>query len=187
MEKFIKTPFPNQMNFLMMARMLDVKGVEEYCKAAKIIKDKYPKVCFTYLGAMENSYRGVNPNIINEYKDIVKFEGYKKDVFPYLQECTVFVLPSYLKEGIPRTILEAMAACRPIITTNVSGCKETVKEGVNGYLVKPKDYLDLAEKMEYMIKHKDMLEKMGENSFEYAKKRFEVNLINKKMLEIMDL
>ena len=189
METFKFSKLPDKMNFLMIARMLDVKGVEEYCKAAQIIKSKYPQVTFTFLGQMENSYRGIDPKIINEYqeKNIVDFKGYKEDVLPFLNDCKVFVMPSYLKEGIPRTVLEAMAVGRPIITTNVSGCKETVKESKNGFLVNPRDYKDLAEKMEYVINHQEILEQMGKNSCNYAKERFEVSLINKRMLEIMDL
>ena len=189
MERFKFSKLPDKMNFLMVARMLNVKGVEEYCKSAQIIKNKYPQVTFTFLGQMENSYRGVDPKIINEYqeKNIVDFKGYKEDVLPFLNDCKVFVLPSYLKEGIPRTILEAMAVGRPIITTNVSGCKETVKDGENGFLVNPRDYKDLAKKMEYVIKNQEILEQMGKNSYNYAKERFEISLINKKMLEFMDL
>lgn len=189
MEKFQYTKLPKEINFLMVARMLDVKGVEEYCKAAEIIKNKYPEVTFTFLGEMEHSYRGINPKFVKKYqeKNIVNFEGYKENVIPYLQNCMIFVLPSYLKEGIPRSALEALAIGRPIITTNVSGCKEIVEEGKNGYLIQPKEYEQLAEKMEYMINHKDLLEKMGEYSHEYAKRRFEITIINKKMLEIMDI
>ncbi len=189
MERFTYTKLPKEFNFLMVARMLDVKGVEEYCKAAEIIKKKYPKVSFTFVGEEENTYRGIKPDIIQPYKEnhIVKFEGYQENVEEYIKKCKVFVLPSYLKEGIPRTLLEALAVGRPIITTDVSGCKETVKEGENGFLVRPRDIQELVEKMEYMIKHEALLQKMGECSFQYAKKRFEIHLINQKMLEIMDL
>ena len=173
----------------MISRLLDVKGVEEFCKAAEIVKSKFPNITFTLLGEIENSYRDVKIENIKKYQEnnIINYEGYKEDVLPYLKNCMVFVLPSYLKEGIPRSVLEAMAIGRPIITTNVSGCKETVKEGINGYLVEPKNYIDLANKMEFMIENKDLLENMGKHSFEYVKERFDVNLINKKMLEIMDL
>lgn len=189
MEKFKFTNLPKELNFLMIGRILDVKGIEEYCKAAEIIKNKYPKAQFTLLGEMEHSYRGVNPKIISYYQknNIVNFDGYKDNVIPYLEKCLVFVLPSYLKEGIPRTVLEALSIGRPIITTNVSGCRETVIDGKNGFLVKARDYNALAEKIEYMIEHRELLQEMGKYSYKYAKERFDVALINKKMLEVMDL
>lgn len=80
-----------------------------------------------------------------------------------------------------------MLVGRPIVTTNVTGCKETIKEGKNGVFVKPKDYKDLAEKLEYMIIHKELLEEMGKYSYKYAKERFDINIINQKMIKIMDL
>ena len=113
MEKFKYTKLPKEFNFLMISRMLSLKGVEEYCKAAEIIKHKYPNVSFTFVGEMEHSYRGVNPEIIKYYQEnnIVNFKGYKENVVPYIEKCMVFVLPSYIKEGIPRVELEALA-CR---------------------------------------------------------------------------
>lgn len=189
LEQFKFTKLPNEFNFLMIARTLDVKGVEEFFKAAKIIKKRHPEVTFSYVGEIERNYRGVNPKIIEEYneKNIVKFEGHKENIIPYLEKCKVFVLPSYLREGIPRTLLEALAVGRPVITTNVRGCKETIKVGKNGILVKPRDVKDLVEKMEYMIENKDELEAMGQASYEYAKERFDINIINQKMLELMEL
>lgn len=187
LERFEFTKLPKEFNFLMIARTLGVKGVEEFCKSAEIVKEKHPEVSFTYVGEVEKNYRGVNPKVIEEYKkrNIVNFEGHKESVVPYLKKCKVFVLPSYLKEGIPRTLLEALAVGRPIITTDVRGCREVIKDGKNGVLVRPKDVEDLVEKMEYMIENQDKLEAMGQASNEYAKERFDINKINKKMLEIM--
>ncbi len=187
LERFKYCKLPNDFNFLMIARTLDVKGVKEFCEASKIIKDKYKDVSFTFIGEIEKNYRGIKIRDIEKYKNIVNFKEYTPDVLPYLQECKVFVLPTYLKEGIPRTLLEALAVGRPIITTDVRGCRETVKNGKNGVLVKPQDSYDLSEKMEYMIKKENELEKMAKFSHEYAKERFDVNIINKKMLEIMQI
>ncbi len=187
MEIFKKCNLPKNFNFLMIARAIEVKGVKEFCKAAEIVKNKYPFVTFTFVGEIEKSYRGINPNFIQEYekKGIIKFEGHKENVVPYLQNCKIFVLPSYLKEGIPRTLLEALSVGRPIITTDVRGCRETVKENKNGFLVQPRDFYDLARKMEYMIKNENKLESMGNCSYEYAKERFEINKINHQMMEII--
>ncbi len=188
LQRFTKKPVNlKEFTFLMIARMLDVKGGIEYSKAAEIVKQKYPRVKFIYVGSEDYSYRGVKRKQIqyfNEHK-IVEYMGYQKDVRPYLEESTVFVLPSYLKEGIPRTNLEALATGRPIITTNVRGCRETVIEGKNGFLVEPKNYNELAEKMIYCIENKEKLQEMGDISYKYAVERFDVNKINKEILDII--
>lgn len=109
LEKFKMCKLPNNFNFLMIARTLEVKGVKEFCEAAEIIKNKYKDVSFTLVGEIEKNYRGVDPEYIEKNRGIVKFEGYKENVIPYLENSMVFVLPSYLREGIPRTLLEALA------------------------------------------------------------------------------
>ncbi len=109
LEKIEMCRLPNNFNFLMIARTLEVKGVKEFCEAAEIIKNKYKDVSFTLVGEIEKNYRGVDPEYIEKNRNIVKFEGYKENVIPYLQNSMVFVLPSYLREGIPRTLLEALA------------------------------------------------------------------------------
>ena len=161
----------------------------EYCKAAKIVKEKYPDVRFLYLGAEDNTHNSLKLKDISEYttNDIVEYCGTTDDVPSFLKQITVSVLPSYYREGIPRTLLEALAMGRPIITTNSVGCKETVKDGINGFLVPIKDADALAEKMIYMIEHREELEKMSDESYKYCKERYDVNIINKKMLEIMEM
>ena len=174
--------------FLMMSRILKVKGVEEYCKAAKIVKEKYPKTRFIHIGSMEKTSRGLEENKLKNYSQIVEFKGYKKDVYKYIKKANVVVLPSYLREGIPRVLLEALAVGRPIITTNARGCKETVIENENGYLVKTKNIKDLADKMIMMIEKRGKeIQLMSNKSYELAKNRFDIDIINSKMLEIMEL
>ncbi len=95
----------------------------------------------------------------------------------------VFVLPTYYREGIPRSILEALSVGMPIITTNTPGCKETVINGKNGFLIKPQNYDELISAMEYFLINKEKIKEMGINSRNYAKERFDVNIINKNLLE----
>ena len=97
----------------------------------------------------------------------------------------MFVLPTYYREGIPRTLLEATAMGRPIITTNTPGCRETVVEGKNGLFVKSRDALDLAEKMTWMVERKDKLQEMGDKSYKICLEKFTISIINKRMLEIL--
>lgn len=190
MEIFKKAPLPKEeFIVLMISRMLDVKGVIEFCEAAEIVKKKYTHIRFIHIGEEDNTYRGVPARILQPYieKDIVEFHGRKNNVAEYIANSTVVVLPSYLREGIPRVLIESLAVGRPIITTNIRGCKETVKEGINGFLIPIKNSKILADKLTYMIEHQEILPQMAEESYKYAKERFELSKINKKMIEIMDL
>ena len=190
MQRFNRNALPDGNVFLMVSRILKPKGVKEYFEAAKIVKEKYPEAEFLYVGAEDKTQLALNlDEVRKEYLDtkIINYCGETNDVPSYIAKSTVFVLPSYYREGVPRTLLEALAMGRPIITTDTVGCRETVKEGVNGYFVPIKDSQALAEKMIYLIENRDKLEKMSNESYEYCKKRFDVNIINKRMLEIMEI
>lgn len=190
MEKFKRNPLPTDNTFLMVSRILKQKGVREYLEAAKMVKEKYPEAKFLYVGAEDKTQLAFNLDEVKEkYLDsgIVEYCGESNDVPSYLAKCTVFVLPSYYREGIPRTLLEALSMGRPIITTDTIGCRETVQEGKNGFLVPIKNPEALAEKMIYMIENRKILEKMSDESYTYCKERFDVNMINKKMLDIMQI
>src|SRR5581483_12445279 len=106
----------------------------EYLNAAAQIKQQYPQVEFLLVGWFENKAESIQPAIIQEYIDqgVIEYLGKLDDVRPALAQCSVFVLPSY-REGTPKTVLEAMAVGRAIISTDVPGCRETVIEGENGF------------------------------------------------------
>lgn len=190
LDKFKRNDLPNdKISFLMISRILKQKGVIEYCKAAKIIKEKYQDVSFTYIGDLENKRGKGTYKKFKKYIEgnTIKYIKETKHVEDYLKEASVFVLPTYYGEGIPRTIIEAAAMARPIITTNIPGCREVVIDGKNGVFVKEKDVNDLVEKMEYMIKNKDKLQSMGNEGFKICKEKFTIDIINNKMMEIMDI
>ena len=190
MDKFRKHPIPKDgFSFLMICRMLDVKGIAEYCKASQMLKKEYPDIKFIHIGEEDNTYRGISKKELEPYikNKIVEFHGRQNNVERYISKSTVVVLPTYLREGIPRVLIESLAVGRPIITTNIRGAKETVKDGVNGFLVPIKDANALFEKMKYMVENKEKLEQMGEESYKYAKERFEISIINEKMIQIMEL
>ena len=109
------------------------------------------------------------------------------DVASYIKKCRYFVLPTYYREGVPRVNLEALSMGRPIITTFMPGCKETVIDGKNGYFVKTKDVDDLVKKMELLISNPKKVEMMSDESYKLCKKKFDVNIINSKMLKIMGI
>ena len=120
----------------------------EYLEAAKIVKQQYPIADFLLVGAMEKMQDSLNDQQLRPYiaRGIVSWYGDTKDVRPFLARCSVYVLPSW-REGTPRTVLEAMASGRPVITTDVPGCRETVINGRNGFLVTAQNAAALAEKM----------------------------------------
>ena len=188
-DQFKPAPMPGEPTFFMLSRLLKSKGVGEYLEAARVVKKQYPNAKFKLLGkyeyvmqdAMDKDYveSFINDGIIERFEET-------DDVRPYYEMCSVYVLPSY-REGTPRTVLEAMAMGRPIITTDTQGCRETVKEGVNGFLVPVKDSAAVADKMIWFIEHPDQMEKMGAQSIRYVRKKFDVNKVNADMIRIMNL
>lgn len=139
--------------FLLVARLLWDKGVGEFVEAARQLKSRYMEVEFCLLGFLDVQ----NPSAVFrtkveqwESEGVVKYLGSTDDVRPYYMEADCVVLPSY-REGMPRTLLEASAMARPIITTDVPGCRDAVDDGKTGFLCKARDAVDLAKKMESMI------------------------------------
>ena len=184
---FKRNQLPNNNSFIMVSRIIKEKGVREYFEAATIVKEKYPDAKFTYIGAYDKSYEK-DFELLKPYieKKIVEYIPETNDVPSYIEKHAVFVLPSYYREGIPKTLLEATAMGRPIITTNTPGCKETITDGVNGYFVETKSAKDLAEKMIKIIENEN-IQKMGDESFEVCKKKFDIKIINSNMMKIMQI
>ena len=188
-EKFSFTKLPvTEPVFLSMGRLLGEKGFREFARAASLVKNKYPHARFQILGGEDPSSDGISLLEIKEWEKQgwVKYLGATNDVRPFLEACHVYVLASY-HEGMPRTVLEAMAMGRPVITTAAVGCRETVQEGENGFLVPVKDVQALAERMIWFIQNPDSMEQMGRESRRMAEERFDVRIINQQLMEIMGL
>ena len=190
LNKFVRNMLPkDNVSFLMVSRILKEKGVLEYFKAAKIVKEKYPDAKFVFAGAIDKNKNAVDIEMLKSYIDdgVVECMINSKEVPKLLAESSVFVLPSYYREGIPKALIEATAMGRPLITTNTPGCRETLVEGENGLFVKVKRASDLAEKMIWMIEHKNELQRMGDKSFEICKEKFTIDIIDGRMMEIMEV
>lgn len=174
--------------FLMIARLLGEKGVREYLSAAKVVKSKYQDVNFKLLGDFDPSPDGMSVEEVLEWKKagIVEFLDFTDDVRPFMKKCHVYVLPSY-HEGMPRTTMEAMAIGRPILTTDVPGCRDTVEMGINGFLVPKGNSEELAQKMIWFVENPDDCQAMGDASRKIAKNRFDVDKINLDIMRIMEL
>lgn len=176
-----KTKEYQECTFLLIARLLGDKGIQEYVEAAKELKQNNIPVRCQLLGPL-----GVlNPTAIKESEldswiqnDWIDYLGETKDVRPYIANADCVVLPSY-REGLPRTMLEAGSMAKPLIATDVPGCREVVKEGQNGYLCKVRDSQSLKEAMEKMISlSKEERLKMGQNAREYIQSTFDVQKVN---------
>lgn len=163
--------------FLMIARVLYDKGYQEYVDAAKIIKQDYPEIEFQLLGSIDPVYPNCVPEIIVEndsHEGYIKYLGDTKNVQPFIRTADCIVLPSY-HEGLSRVLMESLAMGKPIITTDIPGCRETVEDGKNGYIVPPKDAPALADAIcrfiSLPIKEKELMGKYGR---EKAEKEFDV-------------
>ena len=187
---FTPSPLPSgATTFLMLARLLRDKGVYQFVDAARIVKRSHPTVRFILVGPFDPNPAAIRPDEVSPWvqEGVIEFLGPVEDVRPVIANCTVLVLPSYYGEGIPHAILEAMAMGRAIITTDATGCRETVVDGMNGYLVEVKQAAPLAAAAMRFIEDPGLAERMGRESEERAKKLFDGDAVARSMLQIMKL
>ncbi len=188
LENFVPQELPSDVTFLSVSRLIKDKGVVEYLEAARLVKEQYPNTRFLLVGPFDTNPSSLKPEELQVYIDnnVVEYFGEQKDVRPYLKECSVFVLPSY-REGTPKSVLEAMASYKAILTTDVPGCRETVVDGVNGYLVEAKDINALADKMIYFIEHKEIIPEMARLGRKMVEDKFDVKKVNLTVINTMEL
>ncbi|MDR5899548.1 glycosyltransferase family 4 protein [Halomonas vilamensis] len=190
MAHFTVAPLPEgPPRFLLIARLLGGKGVRQYISAARRIKQQHPEVMFQLAGDIDSNPDSVTQEELNGWVEegVVEHWGWLTDVRPAIADCSVYVLPSYYREGTPRSILEAMAMGRAVITTDAPGCRETVLEGDNGYLVPVKDVDALVEAMQHFINRPALVKTMGRRSHEIAENRYDVHKVNAVMLQAMGI
>lgn len=184
------TPLPldpvaaGEITFLLIARIVRYKGILEYAQAAEALKRRYPKAKFLLAG-----YRDSNPLAYSDrewrfIQDQVEYLGRSDDVRSLYRRAHVYVLPSY-GEGMPRTVLEAMASGRAIVTTDTYGCRDTVEEGLNGHLVAIRDWQCLADSMERFLSGESSYQAMGAASLERVRQLFDVEQVNRDMLRAL--
>ncbi|MBT8517333.1 glycosyltransferase family 4 protein [Polynucleobacter paneuropaeus] len=167
-------PVLSPVTFIMVARLLKEKGVMEYIAAVKQLRTEGLSARFLLLGDVDSNPSSIPLSVINEHVALNEIEWFGHvDVKPWIQQSSVFVLPSY-REGVPRSSLEAMSMGRPVITTNVPGCRETVIDGVNGYLIPPFDVDALSNAMRHFIHKPHLIESMGAQSRSIVESRFNV-------------
>ena len=182
-------PVKKPMSFLLIARLLREKGIGEYASAARIIKQKYDNTRFILIGSLDTNPGALSRSEIDAWvkEGILEWIEHVPDLRPYLAQTSVFVLPSYYREGVPRSTQEAMAMARPIITTDSPGCRETVIDGENGFLIPVHDVESLAAAMERFIIQPEIIGTMGLASRKIAEERFDVRKINQIIVQEMGL
>ena len=182
--------YPKNPVFIFIARLLAEKGIHDYIAAAKIVKNIYPQARFVVLGAIDKVALGALTEVeLRQFikASIIEYPGHVNNVSDWITKSSVFVLPSYYREGVPRSTQEAMAIGRPIITTDVPGCRETVIDGVNGFLVEKWNPKALAEKMIYFIEHPEQIKEMGDESYKLAQEKFDADKVNKRLINMLGL
>ena len=175
LDVFPGTPDPSgQITVILIARMLFDKGVCEYVHAAQILKNRGRDIRFLLVGAPDDQNpASISLDILDEWKasGVVEWLGHRDDIPKLLAESHIVCLPSY-REGLPKSLLEGLATGRPIVTTDVPGCRETVREGVNGFLVPPRDALALADALEKLVLDGALRKSMGHESRRLAVSEF---------------
>ena len=188
LDLFPVQPLPERPVFLMLSRLLVAKGVQEYLDAAAHVKKVYPEAVVRLAGMEDPGSGGVSMDVIRAAvaRGDIEYLGHLSDVREALSQCSVFVLPSWY-EGTPRSVLEAMSSGRPIVTTDVRGCRETVEDGVNGLLVPPRASKHLADAMLELAQDAEKRSVMGAASRMRAVERFDANQVARIILDALSL
>ncbi|MXN67466.1 glycosyltransferase [Stappia sp. GBMRC 2046] len=174
--------------FLLIARLLKDKGIREYVEAARILRARHPQARVQLLGPFDPNPAAIARKEVEEWtaNGTIEYLGEAKDVRPYLRSCSVLVLPSY-REGIPRTVLEAMSTGRAVVTTDAPGCVDTVEDGETGFIVPVADAAALAQAMEKFVTTPSSIVEMGKRARQCAVERYDVHVVNRILIEEMGL
>ncbi len=178
-------PVLEPVTFALAARLLHEKGITHYAQAARMVKQKHPQTRFILLGELDENPGALTHEEVQAWvnEQILEWPGHVP-VRPWLTQASVFVMPSY-REGVPLSTQEAMAMGRAVITTDVPGCRETVIDRVNGFLIPPRDSTALAEKMSQFIKQPSLIQSMGQASRQMAEERFNTHEANQRLIKLL--
>lgn len=190
LQRYPEQPFTDtRLRFIFIGRLLNEKGIRYFVDAAKIIKQQHPDVEFVVLGETDSGKYALTRAELNTLTlhNIIVHPGKVNNIAQWLASSSVFVLPSYYREGVPRSTQEALASGRAIITTDMPGCRQTVQHGINGFLIPAHDQVALQNAMLKFIENPDIIAPMGRFSRLLAEKQFDVKDINKRIMNLMSL
>ena len=188
-DKFAVAPLPEApLTFLLVGRLLEAKGLYEYAEAARLVKKRYPNARFQLLGAPESSRGGVPLETVKgwEREGILEYLGVTRDVRPYVGQANVVVLPSW-REGLPCSLMEAMSMGRPIVATDVPGCRDVVVDGKNGFLVPVRTPEALAKALESFLEDSALTARMGKEGRFIAETELDARKAADLILSVMKL
>lgn len=189
LKQFCYTPEPStgKLKVLLTARMIEEKGIFILTQAAEKLRDKYQdKVEYLLCGGLDDNPKAIKTEELDAVCDgtYIKWLGYRTDVLKLLKDCHIVAFPSYYKEGLPKSLIEATAIGRPIITTDNIGCREAVVDGYNGYLIPIKNSDALAKKLDILLSDGNLRKEMGQNSRKLAEKDFSIDEVIRRHLDI---
>lgn len=193
LEEFSFKPMPREDNgkikILFTGRMVEDKGVLILIQAAELLRNKYfGSVEFLLAGGLRTNPRGINKEYLESVSDgvYIKWLGFRRDVRELLESSSIVAFPSYYREGLPKSLIEANAVGRPIVTTDSIGCRDTVEDGVNGFLVPVKDSIQLAEKISILLDDYPLRCRMSKAARAIAERDFSLKEVVRRHIEIYD-
>lgn len=184
---FTPEPTDSVLRVMFTARMVKEKGMVTLIEAAELLRSQYEnKVQFLLCGLLSNNPKGIKKHELEALCDgnYIQWLGHRSDIPHLLQNCHVVAFPSYYREGVPRSLIEACAVGRPIVTCNSIGCKDVVTEGENGFLIEPQDSKALAERLDTLFSNSDLRKQMGIKARRKAEQEFALSLVVDKHMEI---
>lgn len=189
LKEFVHVPEPETppLKVMFTARMVREKGVVVLAEAAEMLRKDYEgKVVFLLCGKLSDNPKAMKKEELEKLCDgrYIQWLGHRDDIKELLQQCHIVAFPSYYREGLPKSLIEACASGRPIVTCNSIGCKDVVDDGVNGFLIPVRDSDALADKLRILIEDKDLRIKMGKAAREKAEREFSLDKVVQKHLEI---
>lgn len=176
-----------RITFCLAARLIAEKGVRVFAEAARLVKAQYPDARFVLVGGVDDNPGSLSRQELQSWVDegLLEWAGHVDDVRPYIADASVFVLPSYYREGLPRSILEAMAMGRPVITTDNPGCRDAVVDGECGFVVPVRDPRSLAQAMGRFIEEPELVAQFGQAGQERAEQLYDVRSVNKQVISTL--
>ncbi len=174
--------FPARLTFVFASRVLKEKGILNFLECAKYFYNKKVDITFNVIGSIENK---IIKNLISKYslKKIINYYGHKENIIKFIENSSVIVLPSYYREGIPRILIEAASVGRPIITCDTVGCREVVRNNINGFKIPKNNSYELINKVQWFIDNSHKIIDMGLESKKLCEEKFNVNKVNEIILK----